>query len=181
MAFNPFHSFRKYNKVVFAGLTLLCMVTFILSSGMGRGDFFSQMTDWFGGRVSRHAYVTLYGKTYTTQEIQETDYQRRLANEYMDYAVGGARQGLERRLTEIRDRPDPDTRRQFERVISERMYYLMMGQVQQIPSLLYAVRFQIQQAESQKKTDLVHALGAYAKLLELDFTLLANRRPNERF
>src|SRR3954453_14589876 len=119
MAFNPFHSFRKHSKVVFAGLTILCMVTFILSSGMGRGDFFSQMTDWFSGRVSRNAYVSLYGKDYSGRDVDEVAYQRRMANEYMDYAVGAARQSLERRLGEIRERLDADTRRQLERSLGE--------------------------------------------------------------
>ena len=46
MAFNPFHHFRRYSKVVFAILAIICMLTFVMSSGMGRGDFFQQMTDW---------------------------------------------------------------------------------------------------------------------------------------
>ena len=36
MAFNPFHQFRRYNKVIFAILAIICMFTFVLSSGMGR-------------------------------------------------------------------------------------------------------------------------------------------------
>ena len=31
MAFNPFHAFRKHQKVVFAGLTIICMLTFVLA------------------------------------------------------------------------------------------------------------------------------------------------------
>ena len=44
MAFNPFHSFRKYNKWVFAGLVLMAMFTFVLSSGMGKGDIFQSVS-----------------------------------------------------------------------------------------------------------------------------------------
>ena len=52
MAFNQFHHFRRYSKVVFAGLAIICMVTFVLSSGMGRGDIFTQFGDWPGGRAA---------------------------------------------------------------------------------------------------------------------------------
>ena len=41
--------------------------------------------------------------------------------------------------------------------------------------------FQIQQADVQKKTDLLNALGGLSRLLELDITLLTGRQPKERF
>ena len=49
MAFNPFHGFRKHQKVVFAMLTILCMLTFVLCSGMG-GDLGERIMYLFGGR-----------------------------------------------------------------------------------------------------------------------------------
>ena len=54
MAFNPFHAFRRYKKAAFAVLTIVCMFTFVLSSGIGgKSDFFDQITDLFTGRSGR--------------------------------------------------------------------------------------------------------------------------------
>jgi hypothetical protein len=181
MAFNPFHSFRKHSKVVFAGLTILCMATFILSSGMGGGDFFHQLTDWVSGRGSRSNYVSLYGTNYTVRDIDEVTYQRRMANEYMDNAIAAARQGLEQRLSKAAEQIDPETRGPLSQGLSTQRFYLMVGEVRGVQQLYSDTLFQIQQAEVQKKTDLVNALGGLKRLLELDFTLLANRAPGERF
>ena len=66
MAFNPFHAFRKYRKQSFAILTIICMFTFVLSSGIGnKGDFFDQMADFFGagrGRAHGSELAHLNGK-----------------------------------------------------------------------------------------------------------------------
>ena len=78
MAFNPFHSFRRYSKVVFAGLAILCMFTFVLSSGMGKGDFFQSVTDMFGGGGGS-TVVTLHGKKIDAREFDTIQTQRRLA------------------------------------------------------------------------------------------------------
>src|SRR5262249_179908 len=47
MAFNPFHGFRKHKKTIFAILTIICMFTFVLSGGFGRGDAF----EWFLAKI----------------------------------------------------------------------------------------------------------------------------------
>ncbi|HEX4590722.1 MAG TPA: hypothetical protein VH120_12370, partial [Gemmataceae bacterium] len=187
MAFNPFHAFRKHSKVVFAGLTILCMVTFILSSGMGRGDFFSQMTDWFTGRVGRTTYVSLYGKNYTGREVDEVNYQRRMANEYMDLAISLARQALEIRLMKESDQLSQEARRQIQEPLFSRMILFQMREVspqvraQEIRRLHLNTTVQLQQADADKKTELANALGTLRRLLELDYTLVGSRRPDERF
>src|SRR3954451_18969150 len=99
MAFNPFHGFRKHSKVVFAGLAILCMVTFVLSSGMGRGDFFQQAGEWFGHR-SGGAVATVYGKDYGGQDLDAIRRQRFVAAEYMDAATALARNNLMVRANE---------------------------------------------------------------------------------
>ena len=48
MAFNPFTSFRKYQKFWMACILLLCMVTFVLCTGVG-GDLSDRLLRWFGG------------------------------------------------------------------------------------------------------------------------------------
>jgi hypothetical protein len=181
MAFNPFHGFRKHSKVVFVGLTILCMGTFILSSGMGRGDFFTQMTDWFTGRVSRTTYVSIDGKAFSGRDIDEVNYQRRMANEYMDAAVFAARNNLEQRLSITAAQLPEDARRQLQQAFTPRMIALMTRDVQQIQRAYFTTLMQIQQADSEKKTDLANALGTLRRLIELDFTVVANRRTGERF
>src|SRR5438094_144986 len=64
MAFNPFHRFRKHQKAMFAGLTILCMFIFVLSGSMSAGwDYFVDVLHFFGATGSRMPEVgTLYGK-----------------------------------------------------------------------------------------------------------------------
>src|SRR5262249_41899974 len=52
MAFNPFHAFRRHQKVIFALLTIVAMVTFIFCSGVpGTKDFFLEsIPEWVGLR-----------------------------------------------------------------------------------------------------------------------------------
>src|SRR5262245_37515004 len=109
MAFNPFHSFRRYSKVVFAGLAILCMFTFVLSSGMGRGDFFSQITEFFGGGGG-NTVITVHGKKFDAREFDAIQRQRLLAGEYMDAAVAASRAQLERRIFQDVDRLGKDDR-----------------------------------------------------------------------
>jgi len=49
MAFNPFTSFRKHQKVWMASVLLLCMVTFVLCTGVG-GDLSERLLRMFGPR-----------------------------------------------------------------------------------------------------------------------------------
>ena len=180
MAFNPFHAFRKHSKVVFAGLTILCMATFVLAGTGGKGDFFSWVTDLFGGGGGSK-YVSLYGKNYTVREINQIAAQRRMANDYMDAAVAVAREGLEQRLLKTVEQTDPEARGPLGDGVRMQRIYMMLNEVRGIQQLYQNTLFQIQQADSQKKTDLVEALAGLKRLLELDFTLLANRQPGERF
>src|ERR1700736_1543622 len=89
MAFNPFHGFRKHQKVVFAALTIICMLTFVLASGVGTagGDFFSEMTRWFGGKSVRSEVATLYGSKISPQQIVTLRAQRNSANSYLVNAI----------------------------------------------------------------------------------------------
>src|SRR5262245_62214695 len=98
MAFNPFHAFRKYRKQAFAVLTIVCMLTFVMSSGIGGGgDFFDQVAGLFGGgrggRGGKGDEVALLnGKKLTAADLKQVRDQRQLANEYIIYAVSLAHQ-----------------------------------------------------------------------------------------
>ena len=60
MAFNPFTSFRKYQKFWMASLVLLSMITFVLCTGLGQGEVQTQPPPFV-----QYAFVasrqTLYG------------------------------------------------------------------------------------------------------------------------
>src|SRR6186997_2673588 len=119
MAFNPFHQFRRYSKVVFAILAILCMFTFVLSSGtMGRGDFFTDLTDWITNRRRNPAVMTLYGKELDGQQVHQVQQRRRLASEYMDRAVETAQMNLNNRVVQGLSKLDqnPSVRRQVEEI-----------------------------------------------------------------
>jgi hypothetical protein len=90
MAFNPFHGFRKHQKVFFAALAILCMITFVLSGSMSAAwDFYQGIGEIFGFSGGREGsqVATLYGKNVYEPEIRQLRLQREIANLFM----GGAR------------------------------------------------------------------------------------------
>jgi hypothetical protein len=88
MAFNPFDTFRKNSKAMIAVLTIIVMFVFVLSSGIGGGDFFDWLARAFGGRDSRgHMMGEIDGREYYDQELNEIRQQRAAANAFMLTAV----------------------------------------------------------------------------------------------
>jgi hypothetical protein len=84
MAFNPFHGFRKHKKTIFAILTIICMFTFVLSGGFGRGDAF----EWFLAKIgasSKQGQVVckLYGDKVYEGQLGERRRLREIANRYI--------------------------------------------------------------------------------------------------
>src|SRR2546429_403645 len=100
MAFNPFHGFRKHQKAVFSGLTIICILPFVLSSGVSGltrdagGDFFSEMTSWFGGRGRTTGVAKLYAGRVEQAQITLLRAQRRTADSYMTSAIVHAHNNL---------------------------------------------------------------------------------------
>lgn len=87
MAFNPFNWFRKHQKVLFAGLTILVMFVFI--GQFGRGDIFERALGWFGaGRAGGPVVTKLYGKAVRVRELDQLGRQRKLASDYL-YRIAG--------------------------------------------------------------------------------------------
>ncbi len=103
MAFNPFHSFRKHQKVFFAILTIVCMFVFILQ--FGKGD----ITSWFlGGSQGRgEKVVTLYGRDLYTNDVTDIAKSRQLANEFIFTALNAAQKGAEKDIQDYKpEKPD---------------------------------------------------------------------------
>lgn len=98
MAFNPFHGFRKYQKTLLAGLTIFCMLIFVLSTGLGKGDFFGLMDYTPSGRAKAEKAATLYGKTVSAEDVAELQRQRRLAEEYIRTALALGQQEVLRKV-----------------------------------------------------------------------------------
>jgi hypothetical protein len=191
MAFNPFHSFRRYSKVVFAILAIICMFTFVLSSGtMGRGDFFTDITDWITNRRRTPALMTLYGKELDGQKVYQVQQRRRLASEYMDRAVETAQMNLNNRVVQGLSKLDqnPSVRRQVEEILTSRYVYLNPNQpdfyLQNIlPRQWQMLSFFHSMAEQNKdkNPDELATLTALRGLLSLDFTRFAGRRAGDLY
>ena len=109
MAFNPFTWFRKHQKVVFAILTIVCMLVFIMQ--WGQGDVFTRAMTWFGMRGSKGQLVAkVYGDKVYESDVSDLLRRRQLANQFLGsaagYGAGIARAELEQAETKL----DPDFR-----------------------------------------------------------------------
>jgi hypothetical protein len=172
MAFNPFHGFRKYRKMMFAVLTILCMFVFVLSSGMGgKGDFFGR--DWFGG--SRYpAVAKIDGRTVDTQEMRTISNQRRLANDFIEATLSQSHFTVIKSLqTHLEDIPQI-VREPISRAIGAKFNSLFQPRalgpqyVQMIPSYQQAVRLGITLLERDKKSAEADSLRRFEQIMERD-------------
>ncbi|MFL5339269.1 MAG: hypothetical protein ACJ8F7_03800, partial [Gemmataceae bacterium] len=100
MAFNPFHAFRKYSKTMFAVLAIVCMLTFVLSSGMGgKGDFLNMdFGGVFGIENKLPEVARLNGKKIDYKQINDVRSRRQIANGYMNALSGRAEQKIVQRV-----------------------------------------------------------------------------------
>src|SRR5437763_3782807 len=101
MPFNPFHGFRRHSKWVFAALVLIAMFSFVLSAsgGLTNSDPLAIFGNWLG-RSRNPAVVTIYGQQFDARQIQQVQFQRRLANYFMDAAVATAQDNILRAVSE---------------------------------------------------------------------------------
>ena len=92
MAFNPFHSFRKHQKVIFAVLTIICMFVFILTGFAGKADPLSNLLGMFGGKHQGDKVATLYGRDLYQSDITRLAQRRALVNQI--YIAGPVAEGV---------------------------------------------------------------------------------------
>ncbi len=82
MAFNPFHRFRKHQKVFLAALAVLCMIIFVFQ--FGAGDVFTRALQWVGGSGARGDLVTtLYGEKFYERDLATLKRHRQIANDFL--------------------------------------------------------------------------------------------------
>src|SRR5262249_17278650 len=188
MAFNPFHHFRRYSKVVFAGLAILCMITFVLSSGMGRGDMLTQLTNWASGGSRGTEVLTLYGKKFDGPQARQIQYGRQLASQYMLASIERARQNVFQRASDgVAKMADGPARSLAQRAVQTRQFMQFSPQfADQYRNLMRDTRFRgqllqaIESAEAQKKLEDKATLEAVFKMLALDSELM-DRPQNEGY
>jgi hypothetical protein len=91
MAFNPFHAFRKHQKIFMAGLVLVAMVTFVLTGSSFRGgDAFSWITSLISRGNAASESFTVFGSKVTPRDLQLLQQERHIANTFMVLATNAA-------------------------------------------------------------------------------------------
>jgi hypothetical protein len=81
MAFNPFTSFRKYQKFWMATILLMSMVTFVLCTGVG-GDLSDWLIRVFAPR-SGQAVAEVYSSNVYRRDLEELRMRRNIADLFM--------------------------------------------------------------------------------------------------
>ncbi len=151
MAFNPFHAFRKHQKALFAGLTILCMVVFVLGGALGN---FREITAFFGGgnQPRGNELATLYGKPVTTPDLSSLRVQREIANQYMLYSLLLTEDYVNRQVSEGLKNANLDqtTKDQLNRLLNGRHFTAQMAMQPQLFGPQGQQQFQqsLQQADS---------------------------------
>jgi hypothetical protein len=92
MAFHPFRVFRKHQKVIWGFLVIVCMFTFVLMSGSGgSGTIFDRLVKG-ASRRGGTPVTNLYGSVVDTRQLQDTRYERKVAQQILNSAMGRAYQ-----------------------------------------------------------------------------------------
>lgn len=99
MAFNPFDSFRKRSKTIFAVVGIVVMFTFVLSAGTGgQTDFFHQIGNFFGRGPRGTTVAEAFGENIPITELDEIRRQRLAANSFMSLAKNASYMNLAKEI-----------------------------------------------------------------------------------
>jgi len=150
MAFNPFHRFRKHQKTLLAGVTILSMISFIVLGGYGEmsrlGDWFGKMSYWVTGRSRTPRVATMFGQNVETQEVYGAMARRQAANGYMvEAGAFGRQKALDHINEEVASWKDERQQEPVGRIVSM-LSGLDIGQLRralQVPQVrqYYAMQF----------------------------------------
>jgi len=112
---------------VLAVLTLICMVTFVMASGMsGGGDVFSEIQRLVRGRGQSDT-ATLYGRRIDPRELMALQHQRKVINEFMMNAVRVAANESFQDVIGPKSTFDEDTRGRVRGIIQNILNSMMVG------------------------------------------------------
>jgi hypothetical protein len=152
MAFNPFSVFRKYSKVIFVVVTVICMFVFILSSGIGAGgDFFDQVARALGNKSAREGVGRLYDRPVSMREFMRVRSQRIVANRFMELAVAKSHEILLDEMRQDIERFDFETQKLL-KTADEAMELLGKGEAAKAFNILIPSLQQLQQITRLKLT-----------------------------
>jgi hypothetical protein len=128
MAFNPFTSFRRHQKTIFATMAIVCMLLFVLSSGVGGTDLLQQFGDWFsrgrGGKGDEAASID--GKKVSQDTVGLVLHQRKMADQFMRMVTELAYSEVFANIARQRSEADPE----LQKVIDQ------YGSIEQLKSRL---------------------------------------------
>src|SRR5688572_10541324 len=100
MAFNPLVSFQKYRRFWMSMVLLLCMITFVLCTGVG-GDLGDRIMTMFRGRGGR-VLAELNGSSIYSSDFYELRERRNVANDFMRKACDIAIRNLEAEIQNLK-------------------------------------------------------------------------------
>jgi hypothetical protein len=103
MALHPFRTFRKHQKVIWGILVIVCMITFVLMSGSGRGDIFDRISHWVGARKGGTPVTTLYGRSVDTRQLDEVRRESELTQRVIGTALRMANDQIQRELGPLQE------------------------------------------------------------------------------
>lgn len=179
MAFHPFHYFRKHQKVILAGITIIAMITFVLSGSLtGRGDFFGYVTDLVGGEGRSPKVATLYGSKVDQRSIDLVRVRRQVANLYVLGAVVQAHNNILRRVEESLAKWDAGIQQPVRDALFGLQLARQFGMVEGLDQSLRTLTFVRNTLAEQKKSDEVKLLGQFIQVLEWHRDR-ANRPPGD--
>jgi hypothetical protein len=185
MAFNPFHRFRKHQKVVFAGLTIICMLTFVLTSGVsGGGDFFSELQRMIGVRSRAAEAAGLFGKPVDRPELTRLREQRLLANRFMalsqEQAFRNILQDVERSVPDF----DVSLKSQLQQIFQSRAMAAQMAALgfpqgdyyqRQLLGYLNQLEALVERLRAEKKSTDADKIAALRDMLQKDILRTQHR------
>jgi hypothetical protein len=103
MAFHPFRMFRKHQKVIWGFLVIVCMITFVLMSGSGRGDIFDRITHWVRSSKGGTPVTTLYGHTVDNRQLDDVRRESQLSQQIIGTALRMANEQIQRELGPLQE------------------------------------------------------------------------------
>src|SRR5215467_2947706 len=103
MALHPFRSFRKHQKVIWGILVIVCMITFVLMSGSGRGDIFDRISHWVRSSRGGTPVTTLYGRSVDTRQLDEVRRESELTQRVIGTALRMANDQIQRELGPLQE------------------------------------------------------------------------------
>jgi hypothetical protein len=109
MALHPLRTFQKNRKFWMAAILLVCMITFVLCTGLQGGDFADWLMRFF--RSSGPEAVQIANRKVTVRELEDLKRRRETANDYMTRAAQMIVAQLRSRIEGAGREPNEEKRR----------------------------------------------------------------------